>query len=125
MEKEWVTVQECIGLPGFPGTAPSVRLRLNNLSAGLTGVKRKRHKSKAMEYHISILPPYVHAFLQSQEERLELHHEPACYEAEPKDVWAFMFRLLTPAQQTQVCECFREGGISAVFPALFTQHSSI
>lgn len=47
MAKEWFTVKECLGLPGFPGSEPAVRERLYKYSEGKAGVRRKRVKSKA------------------------------------------------------------------------------
>ncbi|KPE85324.1 bacteriophage protein, partial [Salmonella enterica subsp. enterica serovar Typhimurium] len=46
MAKEWFTVKECLGLPGFPGSEPAVRERLYKYSEGKEGVRRKRVKSK-------------------------------------------------------------------------------
>ncbi|EDS9319928.1 hypothetical protein GQB15_003232 [Salmonella enterica] len=34
MAKEWFTVKECLGLPGFPGSEPAVRERLYKYSEG-------------------------------------------------------------------------------------------
>lgn len=56
MAKEWFTVKECLGLPGFPGSEPAVRERLYKYSEGKEGVRRKRVKSKAEEFHISVFP---------------------------------------------------------------------
>lgn len=50
----WVSVKECAGASGFPSDPSNVRARLDLLSNSET--KRKRHGSKAFEYHISILP---------------------------------------------------------------------
>lgn len=92
MSKEWLTVQECIGLPGFPGSIPAVRNRLNILSAGKEGIKRKRSKSKAWEYHISILPVYVHPYVVDGD-TASVRNESSAWEAEPKEIWDMMFRL--------------------------------
>lgn len=37
MAKEWFTVKECLGLPGFPGSEPAVRERLYKYSEGKEG----------------------------------------------------------------------------------------
>lgn len=37
MAKEWFTVKECLGLPGFPGSEPAVRERLYKYSEGKGG----------------------------------------------------------------------------------------
>lgn len=59
----WVTVKECLGVEALPSTLPGVRNRLESLVAGRTELRRKREKSKAFEYHISVLPPDVRAEL--------------------------------------------------------------
>ncbi|EOH0855984.1 hypothetical protein ACLKT3_002784 [Salmonella enterica subsp. enterica serovar 50:k:e,n,x,z15] len=118
MAKEWFTVKECLGLPGFPGSEPAVRERLYKYSEGKEGVRRKRVKSKAEEFHISVLPLYVHRYLDDSGE--ESTPEPiSLQEAEPKDIWEMMFRLLTPEQRKQVTGRFRVKGMKAVFPFLF------
>ncbi|VEA75994.1 putative bacteriophage protein [Salmonella enterica subsp. arizonae] len=111
-------LQECLGLPGFPGSEPAVRERLYKYSEGKEGVRRKRVKSKAEEFHISVLPLYVHRYLDDSGE--EPTPEPiSLQEAEPKDIWEMMFRLLTPEQRKQVTGRFRVKGMKAVFPFLF------
>lgn len=95
MVKEWFTVKECLELPGFPGSAPAVRLRLNTYSEGKEGVKRKRAKSKAEEFHISVFPLYVRSYL-NENEKTEAPDRNIVQEAEPKEIWDMMFRLLTP-----------------------------
>ncbi|EDV2152919.1 hypothetical protein JR65_001011 [Salmonella enterica] len=118
MAKEWFTVKECLGLPGFPGSEPAVRERLYKYSEGKEGVRRKRVKSKAEEFHISIFPLYVHRYLDDSGE--EPTPEPtSLQEAEPEDIWEMMFRLLTPEQRKQVTGRFKVRGMKAVFPFLF------
>ncbi|EAA7986915.1 hypothetical protein ABP74_19185 [Salmonella enterica subsp. enterica serovar Agona] len=95
MAKEWFTVKECLGLPGFPGSEPAVRERLYKYSEGKEGVRRKRVKSKAEEFHISVFPLYVHRYLDDSGE-------------EP-----------TPEQRKQVTGRFKVRGMKAVFPFLF------
>ncbi|EAM7070824.1 hypothetical protein R5D33_002856 [Salmonella enterica] len=118
MAKEWFTVKECLGLPGFPGSEPAVRERLYKYSEGKEGVRRKRVKSKAEEFHISVLPLYVHRYLNEDGEEPTPGHI-SLQEAEPKDIWEMMFRLLTPEQRKQVTGLFRVKGMKAVFPFLF------
>jgi len=122
MSKEWLTAQECIGLPGFPGSVPAIRSRLNILSAGKEGIKRKRSKSKAWEYHISILPEYVRPYVVDSDPE-SVRNEASVWEAEPKEIWDMMFRLLTPEQQQQVTYLFGTKGIGAVLPSLFDNKS--
>jgi len=114
MVKEWFTVKECLELPGVPGSAPAVRLRL----------KRKRAKSKAEEFHISVFPLYVRSYL-NENEKTEAPDRNIVQEAEPKEIWDMMFRLLTPQQREQVTGRFRAKGIDAVFPFLFVEKSPL
>ncbi|EHD9906626.1 hypothetical protein R3Q03_001174 [Salmonella enterica] len=118
MAKEWFTVKECLGLPGFPGSEPAVRERLYKYSEGKEGVRRKRLKSKAEEFHISVFPLYVHRYLDEGGEEPVSDHI-FVQEAEPKYIWEMMFRLLTPEQRKQVTGLFRVKGMKAVFPFLF------
>lgn len=122
MAKEWFTVKECLELPGFPGSAPAVRLRLNTYSEGKEGVKRKRIKSKAEEFHISVFPLYLRSYLNEQEKTIA-PEDNALQEAEPKEIWEMMFRLLTPGQRKGVTRLFGAKGIGAVFPFLFEDDS--
>ncbi|MGS8796586.1 hypothetical protein ACQWC7_24380, partial [Salmonella enterica subsp. enterica serovar Infantis] len=68
MAKEWVTVKDCRGLPGCPGREPAVRERFYQYSEGKAGVRRKRVKSQAEEFHISVFPLYVHRSLDDSGE---------------------------------------------------------
>ena len=62
----WVTVQECTGLSGLPKAAQNIRRYLESFVMGRAELRRKREKSKAFEYHISVLPPDVRAELLAQ-----------------------------------------------------------
>lgn len=116
MAKEWFTIKECLGLPGFPGSEPAIRERLNKYSEGKEGVRRKRAKTKAEEFHISVFPLYVRPYLNGSGEEPE---RVAAQDAEPEDIWEMMFRLLTAEQRQQVTGLFRVKGMKAVFPFLF------
>ncbi len=59
MAKEWFTVKECLGLPGFPGSEPAVRERLYKYSEGKEGVRRKRVKSKGTVAKLAMRQPFV------------------------------------------------------------------
>ncbi|EMO4249215.1 Mu transposase C-terminal domain-containing protein [Citrobacter freundii] len=61
--EHWITVQECIGLTGFPAAPANVRRKLECLTRGQNELFRKRPGSKAIEYHVSVLPPEVRAEL--------------------------------------------------------------
>ena len=60
---EWVTVQDCIGAPGFASTPANVRKKLDLLASHKPALKRKRMGSKAFEYHKSLLPRQTQAFM--------------------------------------------------------------
>ncbi|WP_390900121.1 DNA-binding protein, partial [Yersinia rohdei] len=51
----FLSVNELIGLPGMPGTAPGVRAALNKRAGSSLELKRKRAGTKAFEYHIDCL----------------------------------------------------------------------
>ncbi|HEN3351649.1 TPA: transposase [Yersinia enterocolitica] len=51
----FLSVNELIGLPGMPGTAPGVRAALNKRAGNSLDLKRKRAGTKAFEYHIDCL----------------------------------------------------------------------
>lgn len=106
---------------GFPGSVPAVRNRLNILNTGQEGVKRRRRKSKAWEDHISILPVYVRPYV-ADSDPASVRNEASAWEAEPKEIWDMMFRLLTP-EQLQVTYLFGTKGIGAVLPSLFDNNS--
>lgn len=123
MAEEWFTVKECLELPGFPRSEPAVRKRLNSYSEGKADLRRKRAKSKAEEYHISVFPLYLHPYLHEYEEKGTT--EPSSVqEVEPKEIWEMIFRLLTPVQREKVTGLFRGKGIDAVFPFLFDDRSA-
>lgn len=50
MVKEWFMVKEYLELPGVPGSAPAVRLRLNTYSGGKEGVKRSVRNLKPRNF---------------------------------------------------------------------------
>lgn len=66
MRDLWIAVKECVGVTGFPVSESNIRKRLESLTAGRSELRRKREKSKAFEYHISVLPPDVRAELLAQ-----------------------------------------------------------
>lgn len=60
--KEWFSVQELVGLPGMPGTAPGVRFKLKNF----LGVTRTKELGKGLEYALKGLPTETQAHLEAQ-----------------------------------------------------------
>lgn len=118
MFKEWVTVQECMGLPGFPTTAPAMRKRLDDLSAGKEDLKRKRSGGKAYEYHVSVLPKYAQAIFSQEAAKGDLSDDLQTYDADLLDVWVMIFKLLTPQQQKECINLFKNRGLSALLPSV-------
>ena len=60
---QWVTVQECVGLSGFPVSPANIRRKLENLVCGRNELFRKRQGSKAVEYRLDALPVEARAEL--------------------------------------------------------------
>lgn len=59
----WVTITELCGLAGLPTTRYGIQKNIEKMTAGRSELRRKREKSKAFEYHISVLPADVRAEL--------------------------------------------------------------
>lgn len=122
MFKEWVTVQECMGIPGFPNTAPAVRKRLEDLSDGIEGSKRKRPGTKAFEYSIKILPEYAQSVFSDGNTVRNIEHIEEDYASDLLEFWIMIFKLLTPQQQRECIELFKNRGIQALLPEVVRTH---
>lgn len=118
MSKEWVTVQECMGIPGFPNTAPAVRKRLEDLAYGIEGGKRKKPGTKAFEYSIKILPRHAKSVFDNVQEVDESNTTEEFYGTDLLEFWIMIFKLLTPRQQKECIELFKNRGIQALLPAI-------
>ncbi|EAV2253206.1 transposase [Salmonella enterica] len=59
----WVTISELHGIKNLPSSRYGIQKLLEKQAAGRTELRRKRERTKAFEYHISILPPDVRAEL--------------------------------------------------------------
>lgn len=118
MDKEWFTVKECIGLPGFPTTSPAMRKRLDDLSEGKEGVKRKRTGGKAFEYHISVMPAYIQSIFSQSDLNANAEEHLNHYDTDLSDIWMMIFKLLTPTQQKHCIELFKNHGLHALLPAV-------
>lgn len=118
MSKEWVTVQECMGIPGFPNTAPAVRKRLEDLSLGFEGSKRKRPGTKAYEYNTKILPGYAQAIFSGGTIADTVVPQNEEHSTDLLEFWIMIFKLLTPQQQKDCIELFKNRGIRALLPAI-------
>jgi putative transposase len=60
--KEWFSVQELVGLPGMPKTAPGVRFTLKNF----LGATRTKEHGKGLEYSLKSLPAETQAHIEAQ-----------------------------------------------------------
>lgn len=118
MAKEWVTVQECMGIPGFPNTAPAVRKRLEDLAHGTEGSKRKKPGTKAFEYSIKILPGHARSVFDNGQEVEASDTTDGIYSADLLEFWIMIFKLLTPRQQKECIDLFKNRGIQALLPAI-------
>ncbi|MBY3693907.1 DNA-binding protein, partial [Vibrio cholerae] len=59
----WLIASELAGVVGLPTSDRNVREQMKKLAAEKPELARKRQGSKAMEYHISLLPPSTQAAL--------------------------------------------------------------
>ncbi|EHS4170565.1 transposase, partial [Escherichia coli] len=71
MLTHWVTAQECVGMSCFPKHEVSIRRNLEKLAANHPELRRKRSGSKALEFHISVLPAAARAELLLKSEQIE------------------------------------------------------
>ncbi len=117
MAKEWFTVKECLALPGYPKTAPSVRERLNQLAKDKPDFIRKRKGSKAWEYHISLFPLYVRPWLLDEPVYGRVEEEGAL---PLEETWRSIFRQLTAEQKQRAITLFNSEGIRALLPAVIS-----
>lgn len=67
MNSKWISVKECIGLPGMPSVECNVRIKLNKLTEQKNEWRQKRAKGKGFEYHIDCLPPEARAHVIHQQ----------------------------------------------------------
>ncbi|MGQ3663258.1 DNA-binding protein [Citrobacter braakii] len=116
-EKQWFTTQECVGVPGFPTGVSNVRNKLEKLADGLDGVKRRRGGSKAIEYHVSILPEMSRRFFgiaQISPDKENNSQQPL--DDSSKQLWELIYQSMTPAQREAVVDIFMAGGIRLLMP---------
>lgn len=67
----WLTVKECVGLPGMPKAEQHIRRHLQSYVAGTDGASRKREGSKAIEYRVSTFPVELRAAILKQRAQAE------------------------------------------------------
>lgn len=113
---EWVSVQDCIGLPGFPSGAPNVRRKLEQLVSNNPKLKRKKAKSKAYEYHVSVLPEETKKFLGVDERSAMPDTALSSPNSSARDLWIMLFDNLTERQKQYVIKVFIQGGLKALMP---------
>ncbi|EMD4683073.1 transposase, partial [Salmonella enterica] len=70
----YVVAKELIGVKGMPATIKGVRQALQRFSDGVPDATHRRQGSKAVEYHISVLPPETRAAYLKQHNQLETSH---------------------------------------------------
>lgn len=124
---EWVTVQDCIGVPEFATTAPNVRKKLDMLAEASPELKRKRSGSKAFEYHVSLLPTRTQEFFglskpkdcSSPEALVDFVIET---KNEHKAWWDIIFLSMKNDELERITMAFKEGGKKAIFsPDILSQ----
>lgn len=81
----FVTVNELMGLPGLPGTAQGLRVRLKQCTGGAPEMVRRRAGTKAFEYHIDCLPSEAREALQAQRYRQALQEATPALTEQPKN----------------------------------------
>ncbi|WP_438436519.1 DNA-binding protein [Kluyvera georgiana] len=112
----WVSVHECVGIPGFPTGVSNVRNKLEKLAEGLDNVRRKRAGSKAWEYHVSILPEMARQYLGVVSVE---HNRTAEDQKQPDDcrnLWELIYSSLTKNQREAVVDVFITGGLKQLMP---------
>ncbi|HAK5376937.1 TPA: hypothetical protein H1V70_004347 [Salmonella enterica] len=115
--KEWVTVQECMGAPGFPSGAANVRRKLELLASGNPEAKRKREKMKGYEYNIAILPEITKAYFGGgATPRYKAPY--STIETAETDFdfwWSAINKALSQNEKEQIVQAFKEQGKRGVF----------
>lgn len=67
----FVVAKELVGVPGLPKTVKGIREALTRYSAGAEDKVRKRAGGKALEFHITVLPPEARAEVLSAKGMVE------------------------------------------------------
>ncbi|HBC0987594.1 TPA: Mu transposase C-terminal domain-containing protein [Escherichia coli] len=71
MNELWLTVRECVGLPGMPGSEANIRRHLQSFVSGRDGMARKRGGSKAVEYSVAAFPLELRAAILAERRQAE------------------------------------------------------
>ena len=69
---EWVSAKECAGIPGMPTDVHKARAKLEQFAELSPEKKRKRERTKAFEFHISLLPAPVQAALLRKHGKVQI-----------------------------------------------------
>lgn len=116
---EWFTVQDCKGLPFFPGAEKNIRHNLEKMvedaPGEITEKKRNKEKGKGVEYHISILPSHILSALSTHESSDRTTHR-LNTPVDNLGIWLMIFNKLTIQQQQRAIDIFFEGGVNALMP---------
>ena len=115
-QKEWVTTQECLGIPGFPGTPANVRKKLDLLATGNPSLKRKREGTKAYEYHVSLLPAISQAYFGASGESVAQQPRSDVDVQEHEFWWKAIYRALSKEEVTLIINSFKNSGKHGIFP---------
>ncbi|HAT7513505.1 TPA: hypothetical protein JAV82_001247 [Kluyvera ascorbata] len=112
----WVSVHECVGIPGFPTGVSNVRNKLEKLAEGLDNVRRKRAGSKAWEYHVSILPEMARQYLGVVSVEHNRTAEDQKHPDDCRNLWELIYSSLTKNQREAVVDVFITGGLKQLMP---------
>lgn len=112
---EWVTTQDCMGIPGFPTGAANVRKKLDLLASGNPTMKRKREGSKAYEYHVSILPDISRRYFVGNDSHTTADVKIDAQEQDYNFWWEAIFKALSGQELESIVESFKCRGKQGVF----------
>lgn len=105
-KREWLTIQEMVGLPGMPTTAQGCHKMMSKAVADHPELKRKVSGSKASEFHFSALPSETQAFLFDG----EVATLPEAADKHLLNQWVEIFnRMTTDERERVIGYVFRHG----------------
>lgn len=121
-KREWLTIQEMVGLPGMPTTAQGCHKMMAKAIAEHPELKRKVSGSKASEFHYSTLPIETQTFLFDGD--VATLPEPS--EKHLLNQWIEIFNRMTVDERESVIGyVFRHGFSSIVSLAATTETDKI
>lgn len=114
--QRWFTVQECVGIPGFPTGISNVRNKLEKLAEGLDGVRRRREGGKAIEYHYSIMPEMTKQYLGLGGLANQVSYVENKEIDSTRALWELIYSSMTQNQREAVADVFITGGLKQLMP---------